>query len=215
MGRLLDGMGSAVWCAHGLLVWCAHGLLVRSASRYGLVLRRAHGHGLLVRHVRSFCWFPACSVDFLRARSAPGLSPRPVCSRNAGLALAQAGQPVQVDTGHAVRLDEHHEDAAAGPAAGHGARSPPVDDELSPWPAGPAGAASAVRGGHLVPKTSISRPPIAFPSTASISATARHVSTLAASPEAHIVKVAHWRRSPARWPPQVPPNRSVLNRSGG
>ena len=39
----------------------------------------------------------------------------------AALALAQAGQPRQVDTGHVVRLDEHHEDAVAGPAADHGA----------------------------------------------------------------------------------------------
>jgi len=63
--------------------------------------------------------------------------------------LAGLASPGQVDTGDVVRLDEDHEDAAAGAAADHGAGSPPVDDEFSHWPAGAAGAASPLRGGHL------------------------------------------------------------------
>src|SRR5215469_13826501 len=92
-------------------------------------------------------------ADLVSAHTNQPQPPRGYLSRGralaSGLAMVQSGHPGQVDTHHVVRLGEDHEDAATGPAADDGARSPLVDDEFTYWPAGAAGAADTVRGGHL------------------------------------------------------------------
>ena len=80
--------------------------------------------------------------------------------------LAHAGQSGQVDADGAAHLNEHHQDAAAGPAAHDGAGSPPVDDQLgllAPH------VAQALRRSSPCRKTSIGKPPMALPSGAPIS----------------------------------------------
>jgi catechol 2,3-dioxygenase-like lactoylglutathione lyase family enzyme len=130
-----------------------------------------------------------------RAAAAAGAAPGPAQARTPALNpgywdegrlwSAQLGQPGEVDAGHVLTPDQHHEDAAAGPAADDGAGSPPVDDELSHRPAGTARAAAGARGSH-------------FP--------AEDVDQQAADRVA-VQRVHHC--------PPVDPNRSVFTRSGG
>src|SRR5215469_6543741 len=65
--------------------------------------------------IDSSCGMIAPSVGFLSARSAPRGYRQIPLARKTGFLLVQAGQPGQVNTRHAVRRDEDHEDAAAGP----------------------------------------------------------------------------------------------------